>query len=95
MNENYPDYKGEDFFNEEDTISKLIIELEKALTDKQYTVFRLKYIEGKTDEEISKQLGFITSETKRQAGYRQIKNIQKIIREKTQKIIDTKDIFIH
>jgi RNA polymerase sigma factor (sigma-70 family) len=81
-----------DFFNQEDCIERLVDELEKVLTPKQFKVFRMKFIEGKSDDEISKVMGYITSEKNRQAGYRQIKHIQKTIREKTAKILETKDI---
>lgn len=80
------------FFEQEGAIQKIAEELKTVLTEKQYIVFQMKYIENHTDEEISKRLGYKTTEKKRMAGYRQIKNIQRVIKDQTKKILETKDI---
>ena len=42
------------------------------------------------DEEVAKQMGFKSSESGRKAGYKQIKNLKNIIKEKAEKIIQKK-----
>ena len=50
------------------------------------------FIQNCTEEEVAKYLGFKTSEKKRSAGYKQIKNLKKIFQEKAKEILKEKDI---
>ena len=50
------------------------------------------FVQNNTEEEVAKYLGFKTSERKRSAGYKQIKNLKKIFQEKAKIIIKEKDI---
>ena len=50
------------------------------------------FIQNKSDEDVAKFLGFKTSERKRSAGYKQIKNLKKIFQAKAREIIKEKDI---
>jgi hypothetical protein len=50
------------------------------------------FIDNKSEDEVAKKLGYRTNEQGRAAGYKQIKNIKKMIKEKVVKIIKEKDI---
>ena len=50
------------------------------------------FVQNNTEEEVAKYLGFKTSERKRSAGYKQIKNLKKIFQEKARLILKEKDI---
>ncbi len=69
---------------------KLIEELQKVLNDRQFKAFQLLYIENFTDEEAAKEMGFKSTESGRKAGYKQIKNLKKLLKEKAVKILKNK-----
>jgi len=79
-------------FNIEMAIEKLEIYLKKVLNEKDFECYKMLFIEKMEDEEVAKKLGFISNEVGREAGYKQIKNIKKKIKEKAIAIIKTKDI---
>ena len=71
---------------------KLSNEIKKELTPRQFVAFKMLFVQNNTEEEVAKYLGFKTSERKRSAGYKQIKNLKKIFQEKAKIIIKEKDI---
>lgn len=71
---------------------RLAAELEPQLTPRQFHAFKMLFIHNKTEEEVAKYLGFKTSEKKRSAGYKQIKNLKKMFQEKSRKLIKERDI---
>ena len=79
-------------FNIEMAIEKLEFHLKKVLSEKDFECYKMLFIEKIEDEEVAKKLGFISNEIGREAGYKQIKNIKKKIKEKAIAIIKTKDI---
>jgi DNA-directed RNA polymerase specialized sigma24 family protein len=58
------------------------------LTAMQYRIYDLLYIQGKTEDEVAKVMGYRTSEANRKAGYKQLPNIKKIILQQAKKIIE-------
>ena len=64
----------------------------KVLNKRQLQAFDLIYVQNLSDEEVAKQMGFKSSESGRKAGYKQIKNLKNIIKEKAEKIIEKEDI---
>ena len=46
------------------------------------------------EDEVAKDLGYTTNEKNRKAGYKQIKNLKKMFKEKAILIIKEKDIII-
>ena len=62
------------------------------LNSRQYVAFEMLFVQNKTEEQVANYLGFKTSEKKRSAGYKQIKNLKKIFQEKAREIIKEKDI---
>jgi DNA-directed RNA polymerase specialized sigma24 family protein len=80
------------FLDLESALGKLQKEIESEITPRQFKAFQMLFIENKTEEEVAKYLGFKTTERKRSAGYKQIKNLKKIFQEKAKQIIKQKDI---
>lgn len=67
--------------------------MQKVLTKKEWRVYKLLYIDNFSENETAKKLGFKTSESSRQPGYARIKQIQKIIIAKANKLKDKIDFF--
>lgn len=84
--------RKDEFINIEAAMSKLAVEMKKELTNRQFQAFKMLFVDNKTEEEVAKYLGFKTSEKKRSAGYKQIKNLKKIFHEKAKIIVKEKDI---
>ena len=79
-------------FDLEHSISKLKSVLKKKLSPKDYEIFLMLFIEKDDDKAIAKKLNLISNEKGRKAGYKQIKNIKKKIKEKVLLIIQKEDI---
>ena len=79
-------------FSIEDSQDKLNFHMKKQLSPKQFTVYSLLFIENKDEEEVAKIMGYKTSEKGRKAGYKQIKNLKKVFKQKAQEILKTEDI---
>ena len=71
---------------------KLFKEMENVLSERQYKAFRMLYIENKPDEEVAPEMGFKSTESGRKAGYKQIKNLRKMLKDKAAKILKNKGI---
>lgn len=86
---------GSQTFDIDEALIKLNKELKKVLNDKQYTIYKMLFIENKTEEEVAKKMGYRTNEKGRKAGYKQIKNLKKTFKQKILSILEKKDIIIH
>jgi len=75
--------------------ARLHVEMKKVLNERQYKIYNLLFIKHLAEEEVAKEMGYKTTEKGRKAGYKQIKNLKKLFREKAEKILATKDVFIH
>lgn len=82
-------------FNMEKTTKNIHLKMEKVLKPIEWKVYNYLYIEGKDEEETAKLMGYRTSEKNRIAGYKQIKNIKKIIIVKVKKHLYNGDIDIN
>ena len=71
---------------------KLFKEMEKILTPRQYKAFNMLFIQNMSDEEVAKEMGFKSTEAGRKAGYKQIKNLKKTLKEKASNILNKKGI---
>ena len=80
-------------FNLDENIEKINSEMKKSLSDKQYEIYIMLFIKNIKEEEVAKKMGYKTSEKGRKAGYKQIKNLKKLFKEKAQAILKKKDIF--
>lgn len=82
-------YLGSDI---QESSLKLFKELKKILTPRQYSAFDMLFIQNMTDEEVAKEMGFKSTESGRKAGYKQIKNLKKLLKEKAANILNKKGI---
>ena len=82
-------------FNMEKTAENIHGKMQKVLKPIEWKVYQHLYIEGKDEEQTAKLMGYRTSEKNRVAGYKQIKNIKKIIILKVKKHLYNGDIDIH
>lgn len=71
---------------------KISKELRPQLSTKQYVAFRMLFIENHSEETVASYLGYKTTEKRRSAGYKQIKNLKKIFQEKVRNILENNDI---
>ena len=67
-------------------------EMKKVLTLKQYNAYVMLFFEKKDEEEVARFMGYKTTEKNRMIGYKQIKNLKKLFREKALEILKNKDI---
>ena len=79
-------------FDIERSRDKLNILMKKYLNEKQFIVYDMLYIKHLSAEEAAKKLGYKSNERGRKAGYKQIKNFEKIFKELAKKIISEEDI---
>lgn len=84
-----------DRLNMEETANNIHEKMQKVLKPIEWKVYRYLYIEGKDEEQTAKLMGYRTSEKNRIAGYKQIKNIKKIIIIKVKKHLYNGDIDIN
>lgn len=87
--------KPVDNFDMEKTAQNIHNKMQKVLKPIEWKVYQHLYIEGKDEEQTAKLMGYRTSEKNRIAGYKQIKNIKKIIIIKVKKHLYNGDIDIH
>ena len=73
-------------------IAKINVELEKNMSERNFRIYRMLFIEKMSEEDVALKLGYKTSEKGRKAGYKQIKNIKKSIIEKVKKVLDKGEI---
>jgi hypothetical protein len=66
----------------------------KELSEEHYKVYMMLFFENTSEEDVAKYMGYKTSEKNRAAGYKQIKNLKKMLKEKVQNIIAKNDIIL-
>lgn len=84
-----------DSINLEKTAENIHFKMQKILKPIEWKVYHHLYVEGKDEEQTAKLMGYRTSEKNRIAGYKQIKNIKKIIIAKVKKFLYSGDIDIY
>jgi len=63
------------------------------LTPRHYFVYKMLFIDGISEEEVARILGYKSNEKGRKAGYKQIKNLKNQYKTTAKKIIKKEDIF--
>ena len=84
--------RKDEFLDLELATLKLSSEIKEELTPRQLTAFKMLFMQNKPEEEVARFLGFKTTEKRRSAGYKQIKNLKKIFQDKAKQIIKSNDI---
>ena len=69
--------------------------MKKELTDKEWRVYTMLFIEGRNEDYVAKEMGFKTSEDNRKPGYRMIKNYRDLFLGLAKKIIKKNEDLIH
>jgi hypothetical protein len=81
-------------FNVDLAIDSVQKHLKEDLSDRQYKIYKMLFIDNINEDIVAKELGYKTNESGRKAGYKQIKNMRKFFKEKVIKIIKNKDIIL-
>jgi DNA-directed RNA polymerase specialized sigma24 family protein len=76
-----------DVIDIERTAENLHVKMEKVLKPFEFKVYKLLYIENKSEDDIASIMGYRTSEKGRAPGYRQLQNIKKSIIAKVKKVV--------
>lgn len=79
----------------EEPIVKLNELMRRNLSEIHYQAYIKLFFENQSDEEVAKFMGYKSNEKNRTAGYKQIKNIKKMLQEKARQIINEHDIIIN
>ena len=87
--------KRDDFIDIDKATEKISIEIKKHLTKKQYKAFRMLFVENHSEEKVANYLGYKTTEKKRSAGYKQIKNLKKDFSRKGKANLNRKGYFMN
>ena len=77
------------------SIEKLSQELKKVLPSKQYKIYDMLYVQHMEEEEVAKVMGYKTTEKGRKAGYKQLKNLKKIFKEKAVQILEKGEVMAY
>lgn len=67
--------------------------MRSQLTDKQFFIYKMFFIDHLSDEDVARILKFKTNEKGRKAGYKQIKNLKKMLFLKAKTLLQENDIF--
>lgn len=81
-------------FNVDHAILKVQKHLKKELSERHYRIYEMLFIQNLNEDDVAKELGYKTNEQGRKAGYKQIKNMRKMFKEKVIKIIKNQDIIL-
>lgn len=81
--------------NLEEAANNIHFKMQKVLKPIEWKVYYYLYVEGKDEEQTAKLMGYRTSEKNRVAGYKQIKNIKKVIILKVKKYLYSGEIDIY
>jgi len=87
---NFESSASYDYKNAENKLHDL---MKTNLSDKHFFVYKMFFIDNLTDDQVAKILRFKTSEKGRKAGYKQIKNLKKMLYIKAQNLLKDNDLF--
>lgn len=82
-------------FHYEDSVKKLNEHMEQELSPAYFRAYVMMFFESASEEDIANYMGYKTSEKKRKAGYRQVKNLRKLFYTKAREIMKKYDIIVH
>ena len=79
-------------FNIDTAYEKLNILMKKSLSEKHYIIYSMIYIENLDINKAAEKLGYKSNEKGRKAGYKQIKNFEKMFKDLAKRLIRDNDI---
>lgn len=74
------------------SLDKLNDKMRETLSEEHFTVYQMLFLEQKNEDDVALFMGYKTSEKNRKAGYKQIKNLKKMLRNTAVAIIEKNDI---
>lgn len=86
---------SEDSIDIERSAKNLHDKMQKVLKPFEWRIYQMLYIENKGEEEVAQHMGYRTSEKGRAPGYKQMKNMKKVIMEKVNKVVYGGEIDIY
>jgi len=84
--------KQEKPFDIDDANNKLNVLMEKHLSEKHYLIYDMIYIKNLDINKAAEKLGYKSNEKGRKAGYKQIKNFEKMFKDLAKRLIKDNDI---
>ena len=84
--------KQEKQFDIDKANQKLNILMRENLSEKHYIIYEMIYIKNLDINKAAEKLGYKSNEKGRKAGYKQIKNFEKMFKELAKKLIKENDI---
>lgn len=72
----------------EGSIDRIHEKMEEALSPKRFKIYKMLYIDHMDKEEVALKLGYKSSEKNRKAGYKQLKNMEKIFVEEVRGMLE-------
>ena len=81
--------------NVDDAVEKMAKEMKKILPERQYKVYDMLFVQHMEEEEVARIMGYKTNEKGRKAGYKQLKNLKKIFKEKAIAILKKGEIIAY
>ena len=82
-----------DHFDISRATSTLHSKMMQVLTPRHFFVYKMLFVDGISEEEVARILGYKSNEKGRKAGYKQIKNLKNQYKNMAKKIINKEDIF--
>jgi len=82
-----------DHFDISRATSTLHSKMMQVLTPRHFFVYKMLFVDGISEEEVARILGYKSNEKGRKAGYKQIKNLKNQYKNMAKKIISKEDIF--
>lgn len=76
----------------DESINRLNLLLKDQLSETHYAVYIMLFFEHKTEDEVAQFMGYKSNEKNRKTGYKQIKNLKKMLKQKAEQIIKEYDI---
>lgn len=84
--------KQEKPFDIDDANNKLNVLMKKHLSEKHYLIYDMIYIKNLDINKAAEKLGYKSNEKGRKAGYKQIKNFEKMFKDLAKRLIKDNDI---
>ena len=86
------DSKQDSYIHFDSSLEELNKLMRECLSKEHYTVYVMLFLEKKSEEDVADFMGYKTNEKNRKAGYKQIKNLKNMLKNKAKEIIYQNDV---
>lgn len=80
--------------NYETSLEKLNKKMREELSEQHYKAYLMLFFEDASEEDVAKFMGYKISVQKRKSGYRQVKNLKKMFKNRVIEILEREDIIV-